>query len=116
MALPITPRSRTLAALGVARGTYMDTINVRKWHVTFAIFLASWFLLFSIFICFYPKSLMGDNDFLSSFNVAASENSDQKNNDNNLLSDNGRALVWGASLGFGALIAFIYHFFYVQFF
>ena len=59
---------------------------------------------------------MDDSDFLGSFNVAASENSDQKNNDHNLLSDNGRALVWGASLGFGALIAFIYHFFYVQFF
>ena len=116
MVLPITPRSRTLAALSVARGTYMDTINVRKWHVTLAIFLASWFILFSIFIAFYPKALMDDSDFLSAINVSGSEGSDQKNMENNLLSDNGRALVWGASLGFGALVAFVYHFFYVQFF
>ena len=116
MTLPITPRSRTLAALSVARGTYMDTISVRKWHITLAIFLASWFILFSIFISFYPKAWMDDRDFLSALNVAAAEDSDQKNNDNNLLSDNGRSLVWGASLGFGALVAFIYHFFYVQFF
>jgi len=116
MTLPITPRSRTLAALSVARGTYMDTISVRKWHITLAIFLASWFILFSIFISFYPKALMGDRDFLSAVGVAASEDSDQKNADNNLLSDGGRSLVWGASLGFGALVAFIYHFFYLQFF
>lgn len=116
MTLPVTPRSRTLAALSVARGTYMDTISVRKWHITLAIFLASWFILFTIFTSFYPKSLMDDKDFLSALNVAASEDSDQKNNDNNLLSDNGRAIIWGSSLGFGALVAFIYHFFYVQFF
>lgn len=116
MTLPITPRSRTLAALSVARGTYMDTINVRKWHITLAIFFLSWFVLFSIFVSFYPKALMDDRDFLSAVGVAAAEDSNTKNDDNNVLSDNGRALVWGASLGFGALVAFIYHFFYVQFF
>lgn len=114
--LPITPRSRTLAALSVARGTYMDTISVRKWHITLALFLASWFILFSLFISFYPKALMDDTDFLATVGVAAGENSDQKNAENNVLSDNGRTLVWGASLGFGALVALIYHFFYVQFF
>lgn len=116
MTLPITPRSRTLAALSVARGTYMDTINVRKWHITLAIFFVSWFTLLSIFIAFYPKALMDDRDFLSAVGVAAAEDSDQKNSSDNVLSDDGRALIWGASLGFGALIAFVYHFFYVQFF
>ena len=116
MELPTTPRSRTLAALSVARGTYMDTISVRKWHITLAIFLASWFILSSIFISFYPSGLMSDNDFLEAVNVAASEGADKKGQNDNVLSDNGRALVWGASLGFGALVAFIYHFFYVQLF
>lgn len=116
MELPTTPRSRTLAALSVARGTYMDTISVRKWHITLAIFLASWFILFSIFVSFYPSGLMGDTDFLDTVNVAASDGADKKGQSDNVLSDDGRALVWGASLGFGALVAFIYHFFYVQLF
>ena len=116
MALPITPRSRTLAALSVARGTYMDTITVRKWHVTLAVFLASWFILFSIFICFYPEALLDDTDYLSAFGVAAPEAGGQKDQGNGVLSDSGRTMVWGSSLGFAALVAFIYYFFYVQFF
>ena len=116
MAIPITPRSRTLAALSVARGTYMDTITVRKWHITFFVFLTSWFILFSIFICYYPKALLGDTDFLQAPGVPAAEGSDEKNHGNGLLSDAGRSLVWGSSLGFAALVAFIYYFFYVQFF
>jgi hypothetical protein len=116
MVLPVSPRSRTLAALSVARGTYMDTINVRKWHITLVVFLASWFILFSLFTSFYPEGLMGDSDFLDTVNVPASDGADKKGQSNNVLSDDGRALVWGASLGFGALVAFIYHFFYVQLF
>jgi hypothetical protein len=116
MVLPITPRSRTLAALSVARGTYMDTINVRKWHITMLVFIVFWFILFSIFTSFYPSSLLEDKDFLSAIGLAAEDDSDQKSSLNNVLSDNGRAVVWGASLGFAALIAFIYYFFYVQFF
>lgn len=116
MALPITPRSRTLAALSVARGTYMDTITVRKWHVTLAIFLASWFILFSIFICFYPQALLDDPDYLSAFGVSAPESSNIKDQGDGVLSDSGRAIIWGSSLGFAALVAFIYYFFYVQFF
>ena len=116
MTLPITPRSRTLAALSVARGTYMDTINIRKWHVTMLVFVVFWFILFSIFTTFYPNSLLDDKDFLSAIGVAAQEDSDQKSSSDNVLSDNGRSIVWGSSLGFAALVAFIYHFFYVQFF
>ena len=59
---------------------------------------------------------MSDGDFLSAHNVAAADGSGQKDLDDNTLSDSGRTLVWGASLGFGALVAFIYYFFYVQFF
>ena len=116
MVLPITPRSRTLAALSVARGTYMDTINIRKWHITMMVFFVFWFILFSLFTSFYPTSLLADKDFLAGIGVAAEEDSDQKSSENNVLSDNGRSMVWGASLGFAALVAFIYHFFYVQFF
>ena len=115
MVLPITPRSRTLAALSVARGTYMDTITLRKWHVTLAVFLASWFILFSIFICFYPIALMDTKDVLSAFGVPASGENELEQG-NSVLSDSGRSLIWGASLGFGALVAFIYYFFVVQFF
>ena len=32
MSLPITPRSRTLAALSVARGTYRDSMELQRWH------------------------------------------------------------------------------------
>ena len=116
MPLPITPRSRTLAALSVARGTFMDTITVRKWHVTLAVFFSSWFILFSIFICFYPQAFLGDTDYLQAPGVPAAEGSDVKNQGDGVLSDAGRSIVWGSSLGFAALVAFIYYFFYVQFF
>tara|TARA_Y100000592_G_C5472399_1_gene320294 strand:+ start:2631 stop:3035 length:405 start_codon:yes stop_codon:yes gene_type:complete len=117
MVTPISPRSRTLAALSIAKGTYMDTISVRKWHTTLTVFFVSWFVLFSIFTTFYPTALMQNSDFLDAVGVAASkDNSDRKNGDDNVLSDNGRALVWGSSLGFAALIAFVYHFVYVRLF
>jgi hypothetical protein len=115
MQLPVSPRSRTLAALSVARGTYMDSITVRKWHVTLMVFMLSWFVLFSAFISFYPAGLMSDGDFLNAFGVAASDGDGIKDNSDNVLSDSGRGLVWGTSLGFAALISFVYHFFYFRF-
>lgn len=117
MVMPITPRSRTLAALGIAKGTYMDTISVRKWHTTLTVFFVSWFVLFSLFISFYPTGLMQNSDFLDTVGVAASkDNTDKKNGNDNVLSDNGRAIIWGSSLGFAALIALVYHFIYVRLF
>ena len=116
MALPMTPRSRTLAALSVSRGTYLDTISVRKWHLTLAVFFISWFILFSIFISYYPSGIMRNSDFLETFNIAAASDSDKKSAGNNVLSDGGRSLIWGSSLGFGFLVAVIYHFFYLKFF
>lgn len=115
--IPITPRSRTLAALSVARGTYMDTVNVRKWHTTLSVFFISWFVLFSIFTSFYPTGLMRNSDFLDAVGVAATnDNTTRKEGNDNVLSDNGRAVIWGSSLGFAALIALVYHFVYVRFF
>lgn len=117
MVTPISPRSRTLAALSIAKGTYMDTVSVRKWHMTLTVFFVSWFVLFSIFFSFYPTALMQNSDFLDAIGVAASkDNSDRKNGDDNVLSDNGRAIVWGSSLGFAALVAFVYHFVYIRLF
>ena len=113
---PMSPMSSTLAALSVARGTYMDSITIRKWHITFGIFLAAWFFLFSIFVSFYPEAFLGDTDYLSAVGVQATEDSGQAGKGNGVLSDSGRSLVWGSSLGFALLIAFVYHFFYVQFF
>ena len=115
MQLPVSPRSRTLAALSVARGTYMDSITMRKWHVTLIVFMLSWFVLFSAFISFYPTGLMSASDFLSAISHAASEGDGAKELSDKVLSDSGRGLVWGVSLGFAALIAFVYHFFYFRF-
>ena len=112
MTLPITPRSRTLAALSVARGTHMDTLTLRKWHATVAIFIVSWFILFSLFQTFYPDALLGDNDYISEPGLVGTPGTTA----NGVLSDAGRAIVWGASVGFAALVAFLYYFFYIQFF
>jgi hypothetical protein len=114
-----TPRSKnlssTLASLNVANaGSFMDKIELKRWHVTCIVFMMAWFVLFSLFITFYPTSFMGDSDFLSAIGNAAADGSDQKGSSDNVLSDNGRALVWGTSLGFGALVAFVYNFFTVQ--
>ena len=111
-----TPRSRTLAALSVARASMMDTFTIKKWHMTMLVFFMSWFIFFSIFMCFYPTALLGDPDVLESFGVPAGENTDQINQDDQVLSDRGRQTIWISSLGFGAVVAFIYHFFYIQFF
>ena len=112
MALPITPRSRTLAALSVARGTYMDQITIRKWHITLMIFIASWFVSYVTFNAFYPETFLGASDYLTDVGVAASD--ELVHSSDNVLSDDGRAVIWGSSLGFGALIAFLYYFFYVK--
>jgi len=117
MGIPISPRSRTLAAFAITNGTYMDTVEVKKWHTTLTVFFASWFVLFSIFTSFYPIALMQNSDFLEAIGVASSkDNNDRKNGDDNVLSDNGRAIVWGSSIGFATLIALIYHFVYVRLF
>jgi hypothetical protein len=114
MPLPTTPRSRTLAALSVARGTYMDQITVRKWHITMMIFVASWFIFYITFDSFHPGSFLSSSDYLHSFGIPASDSDDLAHTSDNVLSDQGRAVIWGASLGFGALVAFIYYFFYVK--
>ena len=114
MQLPVSPRSRTLAALSVARGTYMDSITVRKWHVTLLVFMVFWFVFFSAFTSFYPTGFMNSGDFLSTLNIPA-EGDLNSAADNGALSDNGRALIWGSSLGLSASLAFVYHFFYFRF-
>ena len=112
MALPITPRSRTLAALSVARGTYMDQITIRKWHLTLMIFIASWFIFYVTFSAFYPDSFLSPSDYLVDIGTPATDG--LVNSSDNVLSDEGRAVIWGSSLGFGALVAFLYYFFYVK--
>ena len=114
MVLPITPRSRTLAALSVARGTYMDQITIRKWHITLMVFVAAWFIIYITFNTFYPDAFLGASDYLAEFGVPASDLADLPRTSDNVLSDDGRAVIWGSSLGFGALIAFLYYFFYVK--
>jgi hypothetical protein len=58
---------------------------------------------------------MSDSDFLNTFGVAASDGDGNSETSNNVLSDSGRGLLWGGSLGFAALVAFVYHFFYFRF-
>ena len=112
--LPITPRSRTLAALSVARGTYMDQITIRKWHITLMIFISSWFIFYVTFNAFHPESFLSASDYLNNFGVPAADSDDLAFPSDNVLSDEGRMVIWGSSLGFGALIAFLYYFFYVK--
>ena len=101
MPIPITPRSRTLAALRCSRGTYMDTVSVRKWHTTLTVFFVSWFVLFSTMSTFYPKGLMRNSDFLDTFGTAATnDNSDRKDDDNNVLSDSGKSAYMGSIIRF----------------
>ena len=114
MPLPITPRSRTLAALSVARGTYMDQITIRKWHITLMVFVASWFIFFVTFDTFHPVSFLGSEDYLAEIGIPSSDSSGLGYSSDNVLSDQGRAVVWGSSLGFAALVAFLYYFFYVK--
>ena len=99
MTLPITPRSRTLAALSVARGTYRDSIELQRWHALFSLFIISWFVLYITFDSFHPTSLLSDSDI---------------EDDQSTLTDSGRAMIYGASLGFAVLIAFIFYFFNVS--
>ena len=114
MNLPITPRSRTLAALSVARGTYMDQITIRKWHITLMIFVASWFIFYVTFNAFHPDTFLSSSDYLHELGIPASDSQDLTYSSDNVLSDDGRAVIWGSSLGFGALVAFLYYFFYVK--
>ena len=99
MSLPITPRSRTLAALSVARGTYRDSMELQRWHGLFSLFIMSWFILYITFNTFHPSVLLSDSDMVD---------------EHDLLNETGRTLIYGASLGFAALITFIFYFFHVS--
>lgn len=99
MSLPITPRSRTLAALSVARGTFRDNIELQRWHGLFSLFIICWFILYITFDSFHPTALLSDYDV---------------EDDRSTLTESGRAVVYGASLGFAALITFVFYFFHVS--